>query len=1216
MRSSKLLFVFLSCFIFTINLNSQEGPSVVSEIEKMTNIKAGLCTILNCSDAKLPLAVAAGGKFLVHGITNTIQDAATIRKGVGDSQTAGMISIEYLPVEKLPYNNRSIDLIIVESDLLGLIKKGLSAKEVLRVLIPKGKTCFGFKASHKKEIESWLSTSKVSNYKYVKGNREWLVITKKRNKDLDDWGHSQHGPDGNPVSRDKVLKAPNLLQWIVGPTRKYGRGDSGPLVAGPKGVVSADGRNYYLQGRHIIARNAFNGTLLWYKSIVKISKSQIVAVGENLFVCLAGKLIAINGLTGETKTVYAESISCSKLLVEDQNLVVVGRSGIKNFDIKNGKESWSFNKRLGSVYMQAGKLYGMLSRSELVCLSLNNGKENWKVDVSSLVGEKATLKFISQEMLVFLQKQNKSARVVVLKGADGSKAWEAKSNRGNPLIFEASNSLWIESSHQQKGMKGVKSLLVGYDIKTGKEKLRHVGPENVKYRCHGVYATDRFFIANRPLYFMDWKTGKSHAFEGTRAQCGIAYCLAQGMFYGLYTTPTKCMCVSTVIAGITAFSSNDTMNGEVAISKKDQLRIGKASLPVIKKKEDAKDVWPIYRNDPRRMASSGSSVSTKLKIEWKTKIKSSIDSKTLLSQDWKISRPSGDQISPPTIGGGMLFASLPHEHQVIALHIASGKVAWRIHTPARVTAPPSYYQGLCLYACHDGRVYCVRSDNGELLWSFRAAPDERRMMAYGQIESSWPIAGGVLLVNGIAYVVAGRLTETDGGLYISALDPKTGKLLWTKKRGRVDDKPFGGYQPRRMQTYVGPVDMLCSDGKIIGMAGSHRGRFNCKTGDFISHYNNSIPFGYNVSRFRTDQYGLRTVPVTFLRKSFIGIDWKTKSVRRYGKNGWQISLPSKDKVESMVAITDNIKEEVVNNWRPSVRVSSIKNAPVIDGKIDPIFQKEGTPLIYSYLNGRKNKPQEATTAWILSDDKNLYLAFRCFKKDPNKIVCTKTKRDDAIWKDEAVEFFLDPTNSRKKSYYHFIINAAGVIQDVYKGDKKWNCEMTVKTGKESDAWTIEVKIPFKSLNITPGNVKKLWSVNFNRSARDTNDAKKYEDTAWSPTGTDSSHLPDMFGYMWLNAGKGGDDTAAYKKWFAGLPVKPKVVATVESNVENLLLIAVAKDSGDMNKGGELLIHSLSDGKILGRCILPISPAYDGLAVAGGRVYITLRDTSVVCLSKE
>ena len=77
-----------------------------------------------------------------------------------------------------------------------------------------------------------------------------------------------------------------------------------------------------------------------------------------------------------------------------------------------------------------------------------------------------------------------------------------------------------------------------------------------------------------------------------------------------------------------------------------------------------------------------------------------------------------------------------------------------------VDSPPTIYpadgQPLCLFGCRDGWVYCLRADDGELVWRFQAAPALRHIVSYGQLESAWPISGAVLVLDDKVYATAGR----------------------------------------------------------------------------------------------------------------------------------------------------------------------------------------------------------------------------------------------------------------------------------------------------------------------------------------------------------------------------------------------------------------------------------------------------------------------------
>jgi len=114
----------------------------------------------------------------------------------------------------------------------------------------------------------------------------------------------------------------------------------------------------------------------------------------------------------------------------------------------------------------------------------------------------------------------------------------------------------------------------------------------------------------------------------------------------------------------------------------------------------------------------------------------------------------------------------------VALDAATGRKAWSVQLGGRVDTPPTVYRGLCLVGCRDGWVYALRAKDGKLAWRSRVAPWERRMVAHGAVESVWPAVGTVLVHEGVAYVNAGRTSESDGGIAVVALDPATGKHLW------------------------------------------------------------------------------------------------------------------------------------------------------------------------------------------------------------------------------------------------------------------------------------------------------------------------------------------------------------------------------------------------------------------------------------------------------
>ena len=122
--------------------------------------------------------------------------------------------------------------------------------------------------------------------------------------------------------------------------------------------------------------------------------------------------------------------------------------------------------------------------------------------------------------------------------------------------------------------------------------------------------------------------------------------------------------------------------------------------------------------------------------------------------------------------------SIPVARVTNALNAGTGKVRWDFTADGRVDTPPTLAGGLCLLGTRSGTVYALRAKDGQLAWRLRVAPEDERIVAFGQLESQWPAAGSVLVVGDTAYVAAGRHPLAYGGMRILALDIATGAVKW------------------------------------------------------------------------------------------------------------------------------------------------------------------------------------------------------------------------------------------------------------------------------------------------------------------------------------------------------------------------------------------------------------------------------------------------------
>lgn len=197
---------------------------------------------------------------------------------------------------------------------------------------------------------------------------------------------------------------------------------------------------------------------------------------------------------------------------------------------------------------------------------------------------------------------------------------------------------------------------------------------------------------------------------------------------------------------------------------------------------------------------------------------------------------------------------------------------------------------------------------------------------------------------------------------------------------------------------------------------------------------------------------------------------------------------------------------------PEVKAGYAELPPILDGKLDdPCWQQAG--LATDFVEYQNKKPLlEKTVVYILYDKENLYIAFRGYESQIDKLVGTYTTENDPVFLDDSFEIFISPFMvTTDKNYYHFVANVLGTKYSMFHGEPMYgDPEMTltweVKTGKEANTWVAEFKIPFATLK-AHGENDKYWRVNFCR-----NEIPQNETSSWSFCDS-SFHNFDRFGKL-------------------------------------------------------------------------------------------------------
>ena len=130
----------------------------------------------------------------------------------------------------------------------------------------------------------------------------------------------------------------------------------------------------------------------------------------------------------------------------------------------------------------------------------------------------------------------------------------------------------------------------------------------------------------------------------------------------------------------------------------------------------------------------------------------------------------------PVVANGLVYVASTSDDTLRALDAATGAVCWRFTAGGPLRFAPACGDGRVFQGSDDGNVYALDGATGKLLWTYDASPRQDRLVGNGRLISRWPCRTGTLLYEGALYTTAGNWPWD--GVFVSALDPATGKPLW------------------------------------------------------------------------------------------------------------------------------------------------------------------------------------------------------------------------------------------------------------------------------------------------------------------------------------------------------------------------------------------------------------------------------------------------------
>ncbi len=786
-RCAKRLLGVLTCaFLLLSPLIPSTSAEDATELIELAQVKGGLVVHLGCSEGARTAALRIDERYMVHGLDTNPRQVAVARAGLVEQGLYGPVSVDRWDGRRLPYADNLVNLIVAEEP------ENVTPDELLRVIAPNGVAL-------------------------IRQNGRWKKIRKPWPEKMDQWTHYLHAADGNPVADDDIVGPPERLQWVAGP--QWARHHD--HMASMTSLVSADGRLFYILDEgptasiqlppqwSLTARDAFNGVILWKRRIGQWNTHQyplksgpahllrrLVAVGDRVYVTLGidAPVTAIDAATGRTIFTFQGSEHTREIIVANGLALFVAdesRSRLPDWR-REDTYVWANTRRANRDWGWNG------TPRKILAYEAKTGRSLWQVSAPvapcSLAADDKRIVFHDGNKLVSLARRDGN---VLWQGAPAPTALPVPTSTGprvliykNAVLLAANNGrmsgwatadgkkLW-EQQHRPSGHMSLKDLFVvqgllwtgsiagnshdgkfaGYDPISG--KLVREFPADVKvhwfhHRCYPSKAAGKFLLtARNGTEFVNLETEHWKPHHWVRGGCIYGIMPCNGM---MYAPMNSCGCqLEAKLTGLNALAPGPvTQASKADLSTEARLEIGPAYGKVKGPSAHPAD-WPTYRHDAARSGAATAAVSPQLKRLWQTKL--------------------GGRLTAPTIAAGNLFVASTDAHTLYALDVETGKVRWSYMVGGRIDSPPTYYKGLAIFGSADGYIYALRAADGALAWRFRGAPIDRRMMAWGQLESAWPVHGSVLIHDGVLYCTAGRNMFVDGGVRFIRLEPTTGRLL-------------------------------------------------------------------------------------------------------------------------------------------------------------------------------------------------------------------------------------------------------------------------------------------------------------------------------------------------------------------------------------------------------------------------------------------------------
>jgi outer membrane protein assembly factor BamB len=758
--------------------------------------RTGFCLDLGCGDGALALRIAQRTKYTVFAVAREEADCDRTRRALdgaglyGTRATAVVGSLSALPLPD-GYGN-----LIVTGDYRG----DLNLKEVLRVLGPNGLAVIGGAGTDAGRLKAALAAAGIAD---LRMSGPFAVFRGRMPAGADDWTHAARRPDNIVTSRETRVRPPFRTQWLQGHTSREAKFVCHTAIAAGRIIYRSTG--YKGTPDHYYVWDSFNGILLWERVTRDKNDWYFALVDGVYYTQEADRIIALDAATGREKRAYQAPGSGYWLwmAVDGGTLYALGRGAVKEgyflgdtlyaIDLAGGAVKWKYasDYPLPMCYatMGGGAVYSCglqgTDKGELIAVDAATGQPRWRteIDLASVAWPPASHMYPSAGYL--------NGRLMVWTAVSGTKAFDARTGellKEYPKAYSGGASGGNEQTaplflgdrmYHSAGRKyRCVDLASGDEINTGVDLSKAgCGPGTASANC--LYSGGQGFSVTDLEARVTWSpTGllRTSCVEGAYAANGL-----------LLIMPSHCGCAYPLKGPIAMAPAGDWKPPAAEANIASRLVRGPAfdAPPAA----EEKDGWTHFRGGPGHTGQAAAAPKTPLVLAWQRKLGGRLTDAALA--DYRpidqaiLERKLGEWLTPPSFGGGRVYVA-SRDAAVWALDPATGEIQWKAPLGGGVRVTPAYWRGRLLVGSDDGCVYCLDAATGRLAWRFRAAPEDRYISIEGQLGSTWPVAMGVAVEDGVAYAAAG-LCGYDGA-YLCALDAATGKPRWVR---RVDGASSG-----------------------------------------------------------------------------------------------------------------------------------------------------------------------------------------------------------------------------------------------------------------------------------------------------------------------------------------------------------------------------------------------------------------------------------------